>query len=120
MEAGNPGLHCFSYADGVDQLLFLFGGAVQLFHLGDDGVRVGLCDTLFHLACVSGHMYHNTQPAYGIFHHGTPRLGAYAADLSIMLTHLQPEGQGKQLEPSLVSTIEKQQSLDTPFRGKLT
>ena len=71
VEAGTPGLHCFSYADGVDQLLFLSGGAVQLFHPGDDGVRVGLCDTLFQLICVPGRMYYDTQPAYRIFHHGT-------------------------------------------------
>ena len=89
----NPASTLFSYADGVDQRLFLPGGAVQLFHPGDDGVRVGLRDTLFQLVCVPGRMYYDTQSAYGIFHHGTSPVRSvcggfvhYAAPLSPFLT----------------------------------
>ena len=59
-------------ADGLDQLLFLFSGAGHLFHLGDDGVGVGLRDAPLQLARIRGLMDHDIDPVYRFLHRSTP------------------------------------------------
>lgn len=57
--------------DGVDQLLFLFDGAVQLLDLGNDGICVSLCDTLFQFLGVRGIMQHDVKSQYSLLHRST-------------------------------------------------
>lgn len=80
MGAGNP-VPITLCTDGVDQLLFLFGGAVQLLDLGNDGICVSLCDTLFQFLGVRGIVQHDVKSQYSFLHRSTSPFGRVCLSL---------------------------------------
>ena len=81
-------LPCALCTDGIDQRLFLFGGAVQLLYLGNDGIRMSLRNTLLQLSGIRGLMDHDIEPVYRFFHRSIPPcLEGYAWLLPIMPPH---------------------------------
>ena len=76
-------LPCALCTDGIDQRLFLFGGAVQLLYLGNDGIRMSLRNTLLQLSGIRGLMDHDIESVYRFFHRSTPLLRR----VCVALTH---------------------------------